>query len=85
VPAPIDRDGQTGVPMSSHNFERLRREVMPPVIVLEAGPNAQYAYADFFKARISNANTRKAYKRDVDRFLHFAGRITSPSRTSRPS
>jgi integrase/recombinase XerD len=37
----------------------------------ERGPNAEYAYADFFKARISNANTRKAYKHAVDRFLHW--------------
>jgi site-specific recombinase XerD len=51
------------------DFERLRREVAPPPIVRDAGPNAEYAYADFFKARISNANTRKAYKRAVDRFL----------------
>ena len=36
----------------------------------ERGPNAEYAYADFFKARISNANTRKAYKHAVNRFLH---------------
>ena len=40
-----------------------------PAIVREAGPGAEYAYADFFKAKISNPNTRKAYKRAVDRFL----------------
>src|SRR5271166_5244873 len=39
VPARIAGDGHTGVPMSSHDLERLRREVMPPVIVQEAGPN----------------------------------------------
>jgi hypothetical protein len=55
------------------DLERLRREVRPPAIVRDAGPNAEYAYADFFKARISNANTRKAYKRAVDRFLGCAG------------
>src|ERR1044072_4723892 len=49
--------------------ERLRREVAAPEIVREAGPGAEYAYADFFKAKISNSNTRKAYKRAVDRFL----------------
>src|SRR5262245_23803623 len=49
--------------------DRLRREVAAPAIVRDAGPSAEYAYADFFKARISNANTRKAYKRAVDRFL----------------
>jgi len=71
VPARIHGDGHTGVPMVNPDIERLRREVMPPVIVQEAGPNAEYAYADFFKARISNANTRKAYKHAVDRFLHW--------------
>src|SRR5262249_22082617 len=57
------------VPAGREDLERLRREVEPPAIVRDAGPNAEYAYADFFKARISNANTRKAYKRAVDRFL----------------
>src|SRR3954452_11138021 len=51
------------------DLERLRREVAAPEIVREAGPGAEYAYADFFKAKISNSNTRKAYKRAVDRFL----------------
>jgi integrase/recombinase XerD len=51
------------------DLERLRREVAAPPIVQEAGPGAEYAYADFFKAKISNPNTRKAYRRAVDRFL----------------
>jgi integrase/recombinase XerD len=51
------------------DLERLRREVAAPPIVREAGPGAEYAYADFFKAKISNSNTRKAYNRAVDRFL----------------
>src|SRR3954464_13029452 len=51
------------------DLERLRREVAAPPIVRAAGPGAEYAYADFFKAKISNPNTRKAYKRAVDRFL----------------
>ena len=51
------------------DLERLRREVAAPPIVREAGPGAEYAYADFFKAKIGNPNTRKAYKRAVDRFL----------------
>jgi site-specific recombinase XerD len=59
------------VPVGREDLERLRREVQPPAIVRDAGPNAEYAYADFFKARISNANTRKAYKRAVDRFLRW--------------
>ncbi|MDB5348922.1 MAG: site-specific recombinase XerD [Planctomycetota bacterium] len=51
------------------DLERLRREIAAPPIVREAGPGAEYAYADFFKAKISNPNTRVAYKRAVDRFL----------------
>src|SRR3954470_10026490 len=51
------------------DLERLRREVAAPPIVRAAGPGAEYAYADFFKAKISNPNTRMAYKRAVDRFL----------------
>src|SRR3954447_25751393 len=51
------------------DLERLRREIAAPPIVRAAGPGAEYAYADFFKAKISNPNTRKAYKRAVDRFL----------------
>src|SRR3954463_13080055 len=60
------------------DLERLRREVAAPEIVKDAGPNAEYAYADFFKAKISNPNTRKAYKRAVDRFLgwcHLRGLV----------
>jgi integrase/recombinase XerD len=51
------------------DLERLCREIAAPPVVREAGPGAEYAYADFFKAKISNPNTRKAYKRAVDRFL----------------
>src|SRR3954470_4675872 len=50
------------------DLERLRREVAAPAIVQEAGPGAEYAYADFFKAKIRNPNTREAYKRAEDRF-----------------
>src|SRR3954469_11322921 len=56
------------------DLERLRREVAAPDIVRDAGPGAEYAYADFFKARISNENTRKAYRRAVDRFLGWCRR-----------
>src|SRR5918997_5616286 len=55
------------------DLQRLRREVAAPAIVRDAGPNAEYAYADFFKAKIGNPNTRKAYKRAVDRFLGWCG------------
>jgi site-specific recombinase XerD len=61
---------EAGLDLVIHaDLERLRREVAAPVIVREAGPGAEYAYADFFKAKISNSNTRKAYKHAVDRFL----------------
>ena len=71
VPARIDDPAGTVAPVIDPDLERLRREVMPPPIVQDAGRNAEYAYADFFKARIGNPNTRKAYKRAVDRFLHW--------------
>src|SRR4051812_1411488 len=76
-----DQDGIAGLPavveceagatalIGQEDLEQLRREVAAPDIVREAGPGAEYAYADFFKAKISNPNTRKAYKRAVDRFL----------------
>jgi integrase/recombinase XerD len=61
---------EAGLDLVIHaDLERLRREVAAPPIIQEAGPGAEYAYADFFKAKISNSNTRKAYKRAVDRFL----------------
>ena len=67
LPAVVQNDDRGLV--GRDDLERLRREVAPPAIVRDAGPNAEYAYADFFKAKISNPNTRKAYKRAVDRFL----------------
>jgi integrase/recombinase XerD len=68
MPADIGQD-DARVLVVHADLERLRREVAAPEIVREAGAGAEYAYADFFKAKISNANTRKAYKRAVDRFL----------------
>src|SRR4030081_3853104 len=69
LPAVGERDPGAPALVGQEELERLRREVAAPDIVREAGPNAEYAYADFFKAKISNPNTRKAYKRAVDRFL----------------
>jgi integrase/recombinase XerD len=68
LPATTDPDA-VGELVVHADLERLRREVAAPDIVRKAGPGAEYAYADFFKAKISNSNTRKAYKRAVDRFL----------------
>src|SRR3954452_902510 len=69
LPAVVEREPAAPALVGQEDLERLRREVAAPDIVREAGPNAEYAYADFFKAKISNENTRKAYKRAVDRFL----------------
>ena len=40
-----------------------------PEIVRLAGPSAQFAYEEFFYARIRNAHTRKAYRHAVHQFL----------------
>src|SRR4051812_15259460 len=69
LPAVVERETGTPALIGQEDLERLRREITAPAIVQEAGPNAEYAYADFFKAKISNPNTRKAYKCAVDRFL----------------
>ena len=69
LPAVVEREPGAPALVGHADLERLRREVAAPAIVREAGPNAEYAYADFFKAKICNPNTRKAYKRAVDRFL----------------
>ena len=61
------RSASRGARASEPGLERLRREVMPPIIFQDAGANAEYADADFFKDRIGNPNTRKAYKDAVDR------------------
>src|SRR4051812_45295926 len=69
LPAAVGPGGDGHELVVHADLERLRREIMPPPIIAEAGPNAEYAYADFFKAKIGNPNTRVAYKRAVDRFL----------------
>src|SRR3954451_21503017 len=69
LPAAIGTDGDGHELVVHADLQRLRREVAAPAIVRDAGPNAEYAYADFFKAKIGNPNTRKAYRRAVDRFL----------------
>src|SRR6516164_2571908 len=68
LPATVSPDAGRALVVHA-DLERLRREIAPPPIVQDAGPGAEYAYADFFKAKIGNPNTRKAYKRAVDRFL----------------
>ena len=68
LPAKVGSDDDGHEVVVHADLERLRRAVAAPEIIKQAGPNAEYAYADFFKAKISNPNTRKAYKRAVDRF-----------------
>jgi integrase/recombinase XerD len=69
LPSVVEAIGDGHELVVHSDLERLRREVAAPDIVREAGPGAEYAYADFFKAKIGNPNTRKAYRRAVDRFL----------------
>jgi integrase len=69
VPALVATHGDGHELVVHADLERLCREVAAPDIVREAGTGAEYAYADFFKAKISNPNTRVANKRAVDRFL----------------
>ena len=40
-----------------------------PAIILNAGANARYAYAEFFGDEVENEHTRKVYRHAVDRFL----------------
>src|SRR4051794_34752608 len=54
LPAVVEREPGTPALIGQEDLERLRREITAPAIVQEAGPNAEYAYADFFKAKISN-------------------------------
>ncbi len=65
------RSSDSGDLVNRDDWVRLKREIAPPEIVRRAGAGAEYAYADFFKAKIANVNTRKAYKRAVDRFLRY--------------
>src|SRR5262249_22519510 len=74
LPATAGSDSQGLEPVVHADLVRLRRAIAAPEIVRDAGPNAEYAYADFFKAKIANVNTRKACKRAVDRFLGFCQR-----------
>jgi len=80
VPVRIGDQANAIAPLLDPDLERLRRDVMPPPIVQDAGGNAEHAYADFFKARIGNPNTRMAYKRAVDRFLHWCAGKNIPLR-----
>lgn len=43
----------------------------PPPIVAAAGPGAEFAWDEFFKAQIANAHTRRNYAHAVHRFLDW--------------
>jgi hypothetical protein len=44
----------------------------PPAIIAGAGPNAGFAWEEFFQGEIANAHTRKNYAHAVQRFLDWA-------------
>ena len=65
----LPREVATVLKVSASEVTRLLAKFNPPDIVLEAGGFASYAYAEFFSAEIENANTRRKYRYNVDRFL----------------
>ena len=60
---------QPNLPVSNDELRNLLAKYEPPPIVTDAGSFACFAYADFFASTIRNPNTRKAYRRNIDRFL----------------
>ena len=44
----------------------------PPAIIASAGPNAGFAWDEFFQGEIANAHTRKNYEHAVRKFLAWA-------------
>jgi integrase/recombinase XerD len=46
--------------------------VPPPAIIANAGPNAGFAWEEFFQGEIANAHTRKNYVHAVRKFLAWA-------------
>lgn len=42
-----------------------------PVLIDQAGPNARFAYEEFFHAKVRNRHTRRAYRRAVVLFLDW--------------
>ena len=54
---------------SGGEFSELLTEFQPPRLVKEGGRWATYAYLEFFTASLRSENTRKSYRRAVDRFL----------------
>ena len=48
-----------------------RSPAVIPQVVADAGPAAEYAWAEFFAARVRNRHTKAAYLRAVRRFLDW--------------
>ncbi len=62
---------QSSLPVSHSELQSLLVKYEPPPIVVDAGPYACFAYAEFFASTIRNPNTKIAYRRNVDRFLSW--------------
>jgi integrase/recombinase XerD len=50
----------------------LASTIPPPAIIADAGPNARFAWEEFFQGEIANAHTRKNYNHAVRKFLTWA-------------
>jgi len=46
-----------------------------PVLIIDAGDQAEKKFIEFFTANIRNANTRKAYLRSINQFLDWCNNI----------
>jgi site-specific recombinase XerD len=57
--------------MSKALIVKSKKRDEMPVVIQNSGANARYAYEEFFFGEIENPNTRKAYKKSVDRLLRF--------------
>ena len=71
---PDEQDLATTLRVPTNQVTRLLESYQPPPLVVEAGPFAQYAYAEFFSAEIGSDGTRRKYRYNVDRFLGWLER-----------
>lgn len=63
---------------TDHSLVPLATTRMPALV--SADPRARYAILEFFKAKIRNAHTRRAYIRAAEDFLRFAGQTPTGQR-----
>ncbi len=61
-----------------------RGDAAVPAIVLESGPNARYAYEEFF-AGLDSSHTARAYRHAVHRFLAWCERDSTPLQQVTPA